>query len=218
MLAPSHDTSPELALALARIRTPIVLLDREVAGLAVDALYVDQDKGIGGAMDHLVGRGPSTHRPASPATRRRGPGRQILAAYRAHCLRLGHPLEAWRWCRSSTTSTGGRLATGSMRSSRRGADAIISTGTMELSAIVLERLSELGVAVPRDLSIAVYGYIGGPMSAYSGLPRWPTRSIASPTPHGRCCGGGMADRHAPPRTDIIENVFVAPQANSSPRA
>ena len=212
VLAPSHDTSPELALALSRIRTPIVLLDREVAGLAVDALYVDQDKGIGGAMDHLVAEG---RRRIGLITRdeKTRPGRQILAAYRSSCLRLGHPLEPGLVQefddldrRTARDGVDALLA--------RGADAIISTGTMELSAIVLERLSELGVAVPRDVSIAVYGYIGGPMSAYSGLPTvaYPVDRIAHAT--WSLLRRRMADRHAPPRTDIIENVFVAPQANS----
>src|SRR4029079_2409505 len=57
VLAPSHDTDPVLAGALAGVRTPVVLLDREVAGIEADALYVDQRPGISGALEHLVGEG-----------------------------------------------------------------------------------------------------------------------------------------------------------------
>jgi DNA-binding LacI/PurR family transcriptional regulator len=39
------------------VRTPIVLLDREVRGIRADALCVDLPPGISGALEHVVGEG-----------------------------------------------------------------------------------------------------------------------------------------------------------------
>ena len=64
VIAPSNDRSPELREFLRMIRTPVILLDRDVRGLTADAVLIDQAPGILGAIDHLVEQGRSPHRGA----------------------------------------------------------------------------------------------------------------------------------------------------------
>ena len=91
-----------------------------------------------------------------------------------------------------------------------GADCILSTGTMEHTATVLERLTELGVGVPQDLGLVVYGYVGGAMSAWSGLPTvaYPVDEIA----HAAfdLLGARLAGSGGRPRVAVVPNRFVAP--------
>ena len=160
VLAPSHDTSPELARALRPVRTPIVLLDREVPGIDTDAVHVDQGPGIGGRHGLPRRRGAATDRTADPRRARPGRRRQILERYQrapaaaSACqsdpalVRTFDDLDR----RTGRDGVDALLAAG--------AEAIISTGTMEHTTTVLERLTELGVAVPRDVALVVYGYVG----------------------------------------------------------
>ena len=92
-----------------------------------------------------------------------------------------------------------------------GADAIISTGTMEHTATVLERLTERHVVVPRDL---------GPRRvrlcrrrtrwARSRLPTvgYPVDLIAQAT--FRLLQPRLAGLDLPPRVEVVPNVFVPP--------
>lgn len=208
VMAPSHDTSPDLARLLQQVRTPTVLLDREVPGFAADAVHVDQGPGIGGAMEHLVAEG---RRRVGLLTRdgKTRPGRQILARYDENRGRLGLPAdpELVRVFddldrRTARDGVDDLLASG--------ADAIISTGTMEHTTIVLERLTELGVAVPRELSLVVYGYLGSLMSTDSALPTvaYPVDRIAQAT--YELLIARMSGSDEPPRVEVVPNVFVAP--------
>jgi LacI family transcriptional regulator len=210
VIAPSHDTSPELARALHAVRAPIVLLDREVPGLDTDAVHVDQGPGIGGAMDFLVGDG--RHRigllTRDGTTR---PARQIQERYHEHRQRLGLPSDPLlvRTFDDLDRQTG-RDGVDALLAS--GAEAIISTGTMEHTTIVLERLTELGVAVPRDVALVVYGYLGSAMGAGSGLPTvaYPVDRIARAT--FELLAPRLAGSDLPPHVAVVPNLFVAPRA------
>jgi LacI family transcriptional regulator len=212
LLAPSHDRDPELGRALSSVRTPIVLLDREVPRLAADALHVDQAPGIGGALRYLreTGRVRIGLLTRDGKTR---PARQIVTAYREGRDALG-------------LADDGRLIAEfddlDKRTARdgvdalleAGADAILSTGTMEHTATVLERLGELHVAVPRDVGLVVYGYIGGTMTAWSGLPTvaYPVDRIAHTA--FRLLWARLAGSDAPPRVSVVANRFVVPRPGS----
>ncbi|CAN5537369.1 LacI family DNA-binding transcriptional regulator [soil metagenome] len=208
VLAPSHDRDPELARALGRVRTPIVLLDREVRGISADALYVDQRPGISGALEHLVGEG---RRRIGILTRddKTRPGRQILARYHEGCARLGLAADAALVAgfddldrRTARDGVDALMAAG--------ADAIIATGTMEHTATVLERLSEQHVAVPRDLGLVIYGYVGGSSIGSPGLPTvgYPVDRIAQAT--FRLLLPRLSGSDAPPRVEVVPNVFIPP--------
>jgi LacI family transcriptional regulator len=213
VLAPSHDTDPALAEALAGVRTPIVLLDREVAGIPADALHVDQRPGISGALEHLVSEG---RRRIGLLTRddRTRPSRQILASYheasRRNGLRVDSALVAEFDDLDRRTARHGVDAL-----IAAGADAIISTGTMEHTATVLERLTERRVAVPRDLGLVVYSYVGGSTMGSLRLPTvgYPVDLIAQAT--FRLLRPRLAGEDLPPRLEVVSNVFVPPPSASA---
>ena len=150
VLAPSNDRDPDLPRVLGSIRIPIVLLDREVEGLDADLLLVDQRPGIDGALDHLLGEG---RRRIGLLTRdeKTRPGRQILVSYAEGVRRSGVSAD------DALVQEFDDLDRGTARDGvdallETGADAIISTGTMEHTATVLERLAERDLAVPRSRS------------------------------------------------------------------
>jgi LacI family transcriptional regulator len=211
VLAPSHDTDPVLARALAGVRTPVVLLDREVAGIAADALLVDQGPGIGGALEHLVAEG---RRRIGLLTRddKTRPGRQILARYHEGVQHLGLTRDPALVAefddldrRTARDGVDALIAAG--------ADAIISTGTMEHTATVLERLTERHVVVPRDLGLVVYGYVGGDTMGSLRLPTvgYPVDLIARAT--FRLLAPRLAGIHMPPRIEVVPNIFVPPASS-----
>ncbi len=211
LIAPSHDHDPALAAALAAIRTPIVLLDRTVPGLVADELRVDQAPGIASALEHLAATG---RRRVGLLTRddRTRPAREILGSYRASVARLGLDADAALVAefddldrRTARDGVDALLAAG--------ADSIISTGTMEHTATVLERLTELRISVPRDLGLVVYGYVGGTMTAWTGLPTvaYPVDAIAHAAftlLRARLDGSGE-----PPRVEVVPNRFVVPPSD-----
>ncbi len=210
VLAPSHDSSADLARALGRVRAPIILLDREVPGLVADSILVDQGPGIAGAMNHLVADGRRKVGLLSRDDKTR-PGRQIRARYEEYAARLDLDRDPGLVQgfddldrRTARDGVDALLATG--------VDAIIATGTMEHTATVLERLSELGVSVPRDMALVVYGYTGAEMSTRGGLPTvaYPVDLIAQAA--FRLLIPRLADPGAPPRTEIVPNVFVGTPA------
>jgi LacI family transcriptional regulator len=208
VLAPSHDRDPGLAEALAAVRTPVVLLDREVPTVSADALHVDQRPGISGALEHLVAEG---RRRVGLLTRddKTRPGRQILASFQVASERLGLQTDAGLIAEFDDLDR---------RTARRGvdalitagADAIISTGTMEHTATVLERLTERHVAVPRDLGLVVYSYVGGSTMGSLRLPTvaYPVDLIAQAT--FRLLQPRLAGEDVPPRLEVVSNVFVPP--------
>jgi LacI family transcriptional regulator len=181
VLAPSNDQSPELAAFLERIRTPIVLLDRELPDLAADMLLVDHAPGIRGALESLLASGRSRIGILTRDRKTRA-GRAIIEAWEAETARLG-------------ASAGAELVAAYDDLDRRagregvdrllaaGVDAIVSTGTMEHTASVLGRLGELSIRVPNDLSLVVYGYLVPPMREHLGLPTiaYPVEEVAAAT-------------------------------------
>ena len=213
VLAPSHDRDPVLARVLAAVRTPVVLLDREIAGIDADALYVDQGPGISGALEHLAREGRTRIGLLTRDDKTR-PGRQILARYRESLERLG--LRTEKALISEFDDLDRRTARDGVDALiAAGADAIISTGTMEHTATVLERLTERDLAVPRDLGLVVYGYVGGSAMGSLRLPTvgYPVDLIARAT--FRLLQPRLAGLDLPPRVEVVPNVFVPPPSRAT---
>jgi len=213
VLAPSDDRDPRLAEAVARLPIATVLLDREVEGVEVDALYVDQHPGVSGAMEHLVA---GRRRRVGLLTRdgKTRPGRMILASYKETCQRLGLEIDE-ALIREFDDLDRGTARDGVDALIAAGADAIISTGTMEHTATVLERLAERRITVPEDLGLAVYGYIGGSSIGSMRLPMvgYPVDRIAHAT--FELLLSRLANPDLPPRVQSVPNVFIPPQAQLS---
>lgn len=206
ILAPSHDRDPELARMLATVRVPIVLLDREVDGIGADRLLVDQRPGIVGALDQLAGAG---RRRIGLLTRdeKTRPGRQILTSYRDGRRTLGLPDDG-ALIREFDDLDRRTARDGVDALIEAGADAIISTGTMEHTATVLERLTERHLVVPRDLGLVVYGYVGGSSIGAMSMPTvaYPVDRIAQAA--FRLLEPRLAGSDIPWAVETIPNVLL----------
>lgn len=204
VLAPSDDRSSALVQYLKTVRTPLVLLDRELQGWRTDAVLVDQQPGFAGALERLRENG---RRRIGLLTRDRKtrPGREILAAYERTAAELRLPVESGLVAEfDDLDRRAGREGVDALLGA--GADAIVSTGTMEHTASVLERLGELDVLVPQDVSLVAFGQLGS--REYSGLP-----TIAYPIDEIAACTRGLvvsrlSGSTAPPRVERLQTIFV----------
>jgi LacI family transcriptional regulator len=206
VIAPSDDRSSRLAKYLQQLRPPIVFLDREVRGVAADAVLIDQGPGITGAVDHLV-RGGRNRIGLLTRDRRTRAGRQIIREFerctteRGFAERVELIVEFDDLDRDS-----GRIGVDRLLEAR--ADAIISTGTMEHTASVLGRLGEIGVRVPAQLSLVVYGHMTPSASLAGSLPTvaYPVEKIALAV--RRLLILRLASLQAPPRVEVVQTSFL----------
>lgn len=202
VLAPSDDRSASLARALRLSRIPVVLLDRELRGLRADRVLIDQRPGIHGAVRHLRAGG-RTRIALLTRDRKTRPGREIIARFDEACPRTPARLVAEF---DDLDRDAGRE--GIDRLLAAGADAILATGTMEHTAGLLERLGELGVRVPHDVALAVYGHLPGGGSTALPTVAYPVEEIALRV--ARVLLARLAGSTAPPRVEHVQTLFVAP--------
>jgi LacI family transcriptional regulator len=205
VLAPSDDRSPELARYLRSLRTPMVLLDREVRGLACDVVLVDHAPAMLAAVRHLVGEGRQRIGLITRNDRTR-PGRQLILGFRAACAALGLPPSSTHIAEfvdldQQAAQTGVDTLLG------RGVDAIIATGTLALTAGILERLAQHGVSVPKQVSVVTWGQ-AGPESLQTGLPTiaYPVDEVARLT--ARLVLSRVEGSAAAPRVEVTQTIFV----------
>jgi LacI family transcriptional regulator len=206
VLAPSADLSPELADYLRRVRTPVLLLDRQLPGVTTDAVLVDHAPGIRDALEMLAGSGKS-HVGLLTRDHQTRAGRAIIDAWASESARLGIAPDPRLVAKfDDLDREAGRAGVDQLLAA--GADAIVSTGTMEHTATVLGRLAERSVRVPADVSLVAYGYLVPPIREHLGLPMivYPVGEVAAATQtllHRR-----LGDREAPPRSLTVATVFV----------
>jgi LacI family transcriptional regulator len=206
VLAPSNDQSRDLAEFLATIRTPIVLLDRELPGLTADKLLVDHAPGIRGALESLLASG-RTRIGLLTRDRQTRAGRAIIEAWEEETARLG--ARAGPELVATFDDLDRRAGRdGVDRLLDAGVDAIVSTGTMEHTASVLGRLGERSVRVPNDVSLVVYGYLVPPMREHLGLPTiaYPVEEVA--TAVRQLLLRRLDQPEAAPRTSSVPTIFV----------
>jgi LacI family transcriptional regulator len=206
VLAPSNDRSRDLAEFLATIRTPIVLLDRELPGLAADRLLVDHAPGIRGALESLLASG-RTRIGLLTRDRQTRAGRAIIEAWEDETARLGaHSGPQLVAAFDDLDRRAGR--DGVDRLIDAGVDAIVSTGTMEHTASVLGRLGERSMRVPNDVSLVVYGYLVPPMREHLGLPTiaYPVEEVA--TAVRQLLLRRLDQPEAAPGTTSVPTIFV----------
>jgi LacI family transcriptional regulator len=205
VLAPSDDRSPELARYLRTLRTPIILLDREVRGLACDAVLLDHAPALAEAVRHLVGQGRRTLGLITRDDRTR-PGRELVAGFRAACSAAGLPPS------SSHVSQFVDLDRPAAHSGvdellARGVDAILATGTLALTAGILERLAQHSISVPQELALVTWGP-AGPESVETELPTiaYPVEEVARVT--ARFVLSRIEGSTAPSRVELTRTLFV----------
>ena len=210
VIAPSNDRSQGLREFLQSIRTPIILLDREVRGLKADAVLMNQAPGFSRAIDHLVQGGRSRIGVLMRDSKTRS-ARQIRIAYEQDLSRHRLPLEPALIAEFTDLDyETGRI--GVHRLLEAGADAIVSTGTIEFTSSVLEQLSALNLSVPADVSLVVYGHRAAATSHAGRLPMvaYPVEEIARAA--RRLLVPRLAGSSAPPRVEIVDTVFVGPSS------
>jgi LacI family transcriptional regulator len=149
-----NDRDTGLAELLGSITRPIVLLDREIPGTAVDVVLTDQRSGIRQALQHLAELG---HRSVGIATLSLDvrPGRQAFEAFRAFIGELGLVASAEIAVPYDRINRGsGRDIAERMRLT--GSTSVLCCVPNTVTAGVLEYLDEHEVSVPGDLSIIAF--------------------------------------------------------------
>jgi LacI family transcriptional regulator len=145
------DRDPDVGTLLRLISQPIVLIDREVKGVSADVVLTDERTASREAVEHLAALGHRTVGFATISTSVR-PGRESLAGFQTAVEALGIRsageviVPYGRVHRQS----GHEIAEQMLAS---GATAILCCVPTTVTAGVLERLGELGAAVPEDVSV-----------------------------------------------------------------
>ena len=205
VLAPSDDRNAQLARYLRRLRTPIVLLDREVRGLGCDAVLIDHAPALLAAVRYLVADG---RRSLGMITRddRTRPGRELVAGFRTACREAGLPAASGHVAQFvDLDQQAAQLGVDELLD--RGVDAIVATGTLALTAGILERLTQRGVTVPAQIGLVTWGH-AGPEPAETSLPTitYPVEEVARLT--ARIILSRVQQSTLPPRIEVAQTRFV----------
>lgn len=128
-----------------------VLLDREVPGSSADAVLSDHATGLVAALEHLAGLGHRRIALIAGTDRQRG-SRVRLTAYRAAARRLDLDRDPVLVREGELSVEDGYRAVGEMLALPNPPTAIVA-GNNQLFAGMFAALRDLGVRVPRDLSV-----------------------------------------------------------------
>jgi LacI family transcriptional regulator len=151
VLSLGDDRGQGVGERLRGIGRPLVLIDREVKGIAADVVLTDERNGVRQAIEHLASLGHRRIGAAVINTRVR-PGREALAGLRAGmaehgCQSAGEAIVPYpRVDRQMGHEIAEQMVGG-------GATAIVCAVPTTVTAGVLERLDELDVRVPDDVSV-----------------------------------------------------------------
>lgn len=208
VIAPSDDRSEALKSYLKTVKAPIVVLDRELRGVRADAVLVEHGPSLQAALDHLLVSG---RRRVGLLTRDRKTraGRQILDGYESAADALGYAIPAGLVVEfADLDRQAGRDGVDELVAGA--ADAFISTGTMEHTASVLERLGERGLLVHQDVSLVAYGHLGTTSAPYPTLPTiaYPVEEVARLVKE--LLTARLAGSTAKPQLERVVTRFVAP--------
>lgn len=211
----ADDRDPRVSERLRRLEVPLVLLDREVRGVRVDAVVTDQRPGITECLQHLAALG---HRTVglTTGTDRTLPSRGHLAAFSRAVARLGLDKSNDLVARSDEyTTDGGRQA--AQRLVALGATAIVACAPISFIAGVLDCLQELELKVPDDISLVAY--TDSPLArVYRPHLSVIARDVSQV---GRLAGrfalDRMVDPELPARVEVIPTQFIDRQSTTAPK-
>lgn len=149
LLSTSNEDNPALRDAVASFPQPVVLLDREIAGLDVPSTRFDHARGFSQAVRHLAALG-HRHLALIAGTEDIRPTRERVQAVVDTCHELGLPDPRVR-TGSFQRSEGSAAVHELFRDGER-PSALICGGN-QLLAGVIEAIRTLGLTVPGDLSL-----------------------------------------------------------------
>ena len=208
------DCDPQISSVLASIACPIVLLDREVNGFEADAVLTDQRSGVAQAIAHLHALGHRTVGIARHTDLVR-PGRECGEAFRQAIAANG------------MTSAGeivieydhvGRNAGREItdRLTRNGATAILAAVPLPVTAGIFERLDELGLTVPADISLIPFND-----SVFASVMRPPLTVIGRPLDQisrlvCRLVTSRLLDPQRPARIEVVNMQLMIRGSTAAP--
>jgi LacI family transcriptional regulator len=202
----SSGTDAELARFLADDQIPVVLVDREISGVAADFIESDHEQGGYLGTRYLLELG---HRAIACVS---GPqelltSRERVAGYQRALQEAGVALQAEWLVYSDFTSAGGHAAFGQLLALPRRPSAVFAgNDLMAIGGICAA--SEAGVQIPGQLSVVGYDDIA--LAAYSNPP---LTSIGQPKQEmgaltARILLERMRDPSLPCRRELLQPTLV----------
>lgn len=202
----ADDRNPAVGAYLGSLGRPVVLLDREVRGVVADSVLTDPRGGITQAIEHLATLGHRSVGLVTMSSRAR-PGREARATYESACTAWNVSTDPIRIIQSDHFDPrAGRDATDRLVAA--GADAIMALAPMGLVAGVLERLGELNLRIPDDISVISYdenplAFVKPPRLTVIARPIGEIGRLAS-----RLVMTRLANAEAPPRVEVVQTRLV----------
>lgn len=228
IVAPASQSTVQHLRAVVDSGQPMVLLDRALPGLSVDAVVVDNAAAATQAVGYLVAEGhrrvgivgPSlSPKPRAPSSRRRhvNPTEERLEGYWAALRAGGVPIDEalvgqCRYDRGSVAhATADLLALEDPPTAIFATDATIALG-------VLDAVSAAGLSVPDDVSILVFDD-----PEWATVVRPPLTVVAQPVRElGTTATTILLDRirggDRPRKVVVLNTTFVRRESTAPPRA
>jgi LacI family transcriptional regulator len=203
LIVSSVDGDVSFAGGLAEVRTPLVVVDRELEGIEADMVRIDHEQGAYLATRHLLDLG---HRHIACIG---GPADTLVAemrqaGYRRAMLEAGvEVLPGWT-VNSEFSSPAGYQAAVSLLSHQP--PTAIFAGNDVIAIGVLRAAAECGVAVPRDLSVVGFDDIQMSRYVYPAL----TTVGQSIRQLGETAAEMLLSRIAAPDTPPVRKRLVTP--------
>lgn len=170
----SPSTRPEHAARLIAAGTPVVAIDRELPGTAVDTVLVDNELGAEAAVTHLLDAG---YERVACITGPRGvtTADQRLTGYRRAMAARGHHDVARLVRRADFRERGGHEAMVALLDEEPALDAVFAANNL-MTVGALECLAERGIAVPDQV-----GVVGFDEIPWAGLVEPSLTTVVQPT-------------------------------------
>lgn len=211
----SAGESIEVSRTLLERALPIVMVDRELPGVALDCVFTDQIAGGRMATDHLLGLG---HTRIGCITGPTGlaPSEGRAAGYMASLHNAGRTVDpALIVCGDFHDNSGYANAMTLLAQAERPSALFACNDLMAIGAMAAARA--LHIAIPGDLSIVGYDDIG--LAAYMNPP---LTTVAQPKYElGRVAAQMLLERTAdhslPPRRVLLRSSLVVRESTAPPR-
>jgi LacI family transcriptional regulator len=210
------DSSPEIAAMLTSIPCPIVLIDRQVNGFEADAVLTDQRSGVTQAVSHLSALGHRTIGIARHTDLVR-PGRECGEAFRQAIATNGMTSAGEIVVEyDQVDQHAGRELTDRML--HNGATAIIAAVPLPVTVGILERLTELGLSVPHDISLIPFND-----NLFASIIHPPLTVVARPLDQiarlvCRLVTSRLHDSQRPARVEVVDMQIVTRGSTAAPPA
>jgi LacI family transcriptional regulator len=193
----------------------IVLFDREVPGAASDAVLSDHSAGMAAALEHLAALGHRRVALVAGSQVQLG-SRARVTAFRRHASRLGLERDRRLVRTGELSRETGYLAARELLALPDPPTALVA-GNNQLTVGVLSALRDLGLRLPRDLSLVACDDVD-----LTRLHDPPVGVIdRDPLELGRAAAAllleRLADQDAPPRRVVIPTTFVERGSTGVPK-